>query len=134
MTAPNGIDFDGFHVPRGVRVAAPNHHIQRDSESYNEGERYNAFRYAVPGSSDDAEAYLQRKQSSLSMPADNFLAWGHGRHACPGRFFAAHLMKIMLAHVLVNYQVEAKGSKPKGLDRNEFPIPSVTATFDVRLR
>lgn len=134
MTTPNGVDFDGLHVPHGVRVAAPNHHMQRDPEVYHEAERYNAFRYAAPGGNDTAGAYLQNKQNSLSMPSDNFLAWGNGRHACPGRFFAAHLMKAMLAHVLVKYDVKAEGRKPKGLDRNEFPIPSVTATFDVKLR
>ena len=77
---------------------------------------------------------MQQKQNGLSVPSDHFLAWGHGRHACPGRFFAAHLMKIMLAHVLVNYDIEADGPKPKGLERNEFPIPSVGATFEVRRR
>lgn len=130
ITAPNGVDFGDFHIPRGVRVAAPNHRIQRDPEVYHEADRYNAFRYSAPGGSEQAGAYLQQKQHSLSMPSDNFLAWGHGRHACPGRFFAAHLMKI----VLVNYDVKADGPKPKDQDRNEFPIPSVTATFDVKLR
>lgn len=43
-------------------------------------------------------------------------------------------MKIMLAHVLISYDVEADGPKPKGLERNEFPIPSVGATFEVRRR
>jgi len=134
VTAPNGVDFDGFHVPQGVRVAVPNHFIQRDPDVYHEAERYNAFRYAAPGGADKVELYLQQKQNSLSMPSDSFLAWGHGRHACPGRFFATYLMKIMLAHVLVTYNVAAKGPKPKGIARNEFPIPSVTATFDVKLR
>jgi cytochrome P450 len=134
VTAPAGVDFDGLHVPCGVRVAAPNHHIQRDPDVYPEAERYNAFRYAAPGGSRDTGAYLQQKQNSLSMPSDHFLAWGHGRHACPGRFFAAHLMKIMLAHVLVNYDVTAEGLRPEGLDRNEFPIPSVAATFKVTRR
>lgn len=108
--------------------------MQRDPDVYHEAERYNAFRYAATGVDNDAGAYLQQKQNSLSMPGDNFLAWGSGRHACPGRFFAAHLMKIMLAHVLIKYDVKAEGPKPKGLDRNEFPIPSVAATFDVKLR
>ena len=134
MTAANGVDFDGFHVPKGVRVALPNHFIQRDPDVYHEAERYNAFRYVALGKNNRNGAYLQQKQNGLSVPTDSFLAWGHGRHACPGRFFAAHLMKIMLAHVLVTYDVEAKGAKPKGIARNEFPIPSVTATFDVKLR
>lgn len=134
VTAPNGVDFDGFHVPKGVRVAVPNHFIQRDPDIYHEAERYNPFRFATPGGVEKSEVYLQQKQNSLSMPSDSFLAWGHGRHACPGRFFATHLMKIMLAHVLVTYDVEAKGPKPKGFARNEFPIPSLTATFDVKPR
>jgi cytochrome P450 len=134
VTAPDGVYFDGFHVPKGVRVAVPNHFIQRDPDIYREAERYNAFRHAASNGVDTAEAYLQQKKNSLSMPSDTFLAWGHGRHACPGRFFATHLMKIMLAHVLVTYDVEAKGPKPKGIARNEFPIPSLTAAFDVKLR
>jgi len=134
VTAPSGIDFGDLHIPCGVRVAAPNHHIQRDPDFYSEAERYNIFRYAAPCGSGNPEAYLQRKQNSLSMPSDTFLAWGHGRHACPGRFFAAHLMKIMLAHVLVSYDVTAKGPRPEGFSRNEFPVPSVTATFEVKRR
>jgi cytochrome P450 len=137
VTAPNGIDLGDFHIPCGVRVAAPNHHIQRDPDVYDDAERYNAFRYSAPrdnNDSDKAGAYLQQKQQSLSMPSDNFLAWGHGRHACPGRFFAAHLMKLMLAHVLVKYDVKADGPKPVGQQRNEFPVPSLTATFDVKFR
>jgi hypothetical protein len=43
-------------------------------------------------------------------------------------------MKIMLAHVLVNYDVKADGPKPQGLSRNEFPVPSVTAKFEVKRR
>jgi hypothetical protein len=35
---------------------------------------------------------------------------------------------------LVNYDITAEGPRPKGLDRNEFPIPSVTATFKVKRR
>jgi hypothetical protein len=43
-------------------------------------------------------------------------------------------MKIMLAHVLVTYDVIAKGPRPEGFDRNEFPVPSVTAAFKVKRR
>jgi hypothetical protein len=43
-------------------------------------------------------------------------------------------MKLMLAHVLVKYDVKVDGPKPRGQERNEFTAPSITATFDVRLR
>ncbi|WYZ41447.1 hypothetical protein EsH8_V_000342 [Colletotrichum jinshuiense] len=31
------------------------------------------------------------------------LAFGHGKHACPGRFFAANEVKIALCHLLLKY-------------------------------
>lgn len=131
VTAPGGVDFGDYHVPQGVRVAVPNLQIQQDPEFHHEADRYNAFRFAQPS---EASTYLQQKQTSLSVPSDKFLAWGHGRHACPGRFFAAYLMKIMLAHVLINYDVKAHGPKPKDLSRGEFLVPSLEAIFDVRRR
>lgn len=41
---------------------------------------------------------------SLLLKTD-FVAFGHGRHACPGRFFAANELKAMLAHVVSEYDV-----------------------------
>lgn len=35
--------------------------------------------------------------------------WGYGMHACFGRFFASHLVKIILAHVILNYDMALKG-------------------------
>lgn len=40
------------------------------------------------------------------------LGFGHGNHACPGRFFAANEIKVILAHMLLKYDWElAPGSK-----------------------
>lgn len=144
VTAPNGVDFgDNFHVPFGVRVALPNHSIQRDPDNYPEPDRYNAFRFselrgALPATTDEegftqGSAYLKQRQQGLVTPNDAFLAWGHGRHACPGRFFAAHLMKLMLAHVVTNYDVRPLKT-PQPLMRNEFTIPDPTAVFEVKQR
>jgi cytochrome P450 len=30
--------------------------------------------------------------------------FGYGRHACPGRFFAANEIKMMLSRFLLNYE------------------------------
>ncbi|KXN85666.1 Ent-kaurene oxidase [Leucoagaricus sp. SymC.cos] len=42
---------------------------------------------------------------SLTLPATSstFLGWGHGKHACPGRFFAASVMKFVLAHFVFDF-------------------------------
>jgi len=33
----------------------------------------------------------------------NHLVFGHGQHACPGRFFASNEIKIILCHILLKY-------------------------------
>lgn len=33
----------------------------------------------------------------------DFPAFGYGHHACPGRFFAAHEVMIMMCHLLLKY-------------------------------
>jgi len=45
------------------------------------------------------------------------LAFGHGRHACPGRYLAACELKLMLAHVVMAYDVklENDGVRPEDM-------------------
>lgn len=38
--------------------------------------------------------------------------FGYGMHACFGRFFATHMIKILLAHLLVNYDLAVKVAIP----------------------
>jgi len=35
-----------------------------------------------------------------------YILFGTGRHACPGRFFAVNELKAMLAYVLLNYDIK----------------------------
>jgi len=39
------------------------------------------------------------------------MGFGYGRHACPGRFFAANEIKLILARLLLDYDM----SMPEGL-------------------
>lgn len=38
--------------------------------------------------------------------ADGLISPGHGRHACPGRFFASVEIKIILIGLLQNYDIK----------------------------
>lgn len=63
-----------------------------------------------------------------------FTAWGLGRHACPGRFFAVDLVKMIMAHVLVNYEVESLGERPENLWVEYNVVPRPGAALRVRRR
>ncbi|ESK83523.1 cytochrome p450 [Moniliophthora roreri MCA 2997] len=41
-------------------------------------------------------------------PTLDWVNFGTGKHACPGRFFAVNELKAMLAHVLMKYDVKFK--------------------------
>ena len=42
------------------------------------------------------------------MPSPTNFAFGFGPHSCPGRFFAVYEIKIVLAHILQNYDFKLK--------------------------
>lgn len=62
------------------------------------------------------------------MTDKSTMHFGHGRYACPERFFASNKTKLLLAHVLINYDVkfpEGKGRPVNmSLDENGFPDPA----------
>lgn len=99
-----GIDFPQvgglLHIPQRMRVCVPGHAIQRDPDCYSGPLTFNPFRF-----SDTDQAIASGKAPSIATTTDNFLVFGHGRHACPGRFFAAQTMKLMLAYLVQHYEV-----------------------------
>ncbi|KAJ7087179.1 cytochrome P450 [Mycena belliarum] len=93
---------DGTTVPAGcfVNVATgPTHH---DPNIYPNPNEFDALRFYNLRLADE-EGTIRHQLAATSL---EYLPWGHGRHACPGRFFAATMLKTMLAHVLLNYDVK----------------------------
>ncbi|KAM0213308.1 hypothetical protein ACHAQI_004351 [Fusarium lateritium] len=60
------------------------------------------------------ETQGQERQAYLVSTTANHLGFGHGQHACPGRFFAAAEVKIALFHLLTKYDWKVpNGMKPE---------------------
>ncbi|KAJ7351401.1 hypothetical protein DFH08DRAFT_860414 [Mycena albidolilacea] len=66
----------------------------------------------------------------------NHVVYGHGRHACPGRFFAATQLKTALAHVLMNYDIKAEtdGVRPPDHEFGLFRVPNTLGKIYIRKR
>ncbi|KAF4995948.1 hypothetical protein FGRMN_4803 [Fusarium graminum] len=91
VTLPNG-DI----LKKGDRVIGETTHMW-SSEYYDNALEFDAYRYVkMRQTGDDKKAHL------VSTTADH-LGFGHGVHACPGRFFAANEIKILLCHLLLKY-------------------------------
>ncbi|CAK4008142.1 P450 monooxygenase [Lecanosticta acicola] len=154
VTGERGVTFkEGFHVPAGVRIGTPIDAIHRDSQFYTRPLEYDTFRFSdargtttckeqgKPEAEKSQETLdsaarelLHQKNQGLVTTSNTFLVFGHGRHACPGRFFASQEMKLMLAHVVMNYEVEMSGPRPANSDLGIASVPSSRAEALVNLR
>lgn len=92
-----------MRVPCGTCLAVPQFSIHRDPELYSSLQEYQPWRFAQPID----------KNTSLTDTSGTFLAFGHGRKPCPGRFIFSHIFKLLTAEILLNYEIKPISSRPK---------------------
>ena len=97
---------------------------------YEDPETFDPFRFVKM-----RERNTSKKFDMVSTSCDS-LAFGHGIHACPGRYFAASELKLMLAHLVVNYDVrlENEGVRPADMWVATSCVPNPTAEVLFRKR
>ncbi|KAK1225702.1 hypothetical protein PQX77_011322 [Marasmius sp. AFHP31] len=94
---------DGTVVPAGTTVGVPVRALQRDEAYFSNGDKFEGFRFA-----DMREEEGESIKHQMVTPTADFFLFGHGRHACPGRFFAVNELKLLVAHILLNYDIKAE--------------------------
>jgi len=97
---------DGTYLPKGAYVAVPRHVIHFDESNYPDSTSFVPFRFVD-------KAKTTGHKVDITATSTEFLEFGHGRHACPGRFFAATELKLMLALVVMKYDVKLEAPRPK---------------------
>jgi len=104
--------------------------IQHDEENYPEAEAFDAFRFSRPSEEAGGEP---TPQNATVVSLDNkFLPFGLGGHACPGRYFAVDEIKILLAYLIGNYDVERLAKRPENMAINENWVPHGKITMRIR--
>ena len=150
IVAPEGIKMDdGTHLPQGTRLGTATYSIHHDDSVYNNALTYDAFRFSRVretalansrsegnggASKDELAKLLESKNLSTVTTSDSFLSFGHGRHACPGRFFAAMEMKLLVGYIVMNYDVKPIASRPPNNFMGGTVLPPMKAKISVRKR
>ncbi|KAH0831706.1 cytochrome P450 [Fonsecaea pedrosoi] len=160
VVAPGGITTpDGIHVPEGCMVATHSWGCHNDETLYEGADKYKAFRFVElrdrvssglgDGDRDRADRekeYLDKAHLSFIATSPSYLGFGHGRHACPGRFFAAQELKLLLAYLLSRYEIQmvmegglggnwnGKGIRPECYWAGPNHVPPMSAKVRVRRR
>jgi cytochrome P450 len=75
------------------------------------------------------------KKFDMISTSAQFLPFSHGRHACPGRFFAAVEIKMMLAYMLMTYDMKlVDGIRPPDIIVMNSPVANPSAEVLFRRR
>ncbi|KAI0371432.1 cytochrome P450 [Pilatotrama ljubarskyi] len=123
---------DGTRIPRGTLVAAASATAHTDGARYPAPDAFDPFRFARlrEGGADEAVKH------QLVNTSVDFLTFGHGKHACPGRFFAANELKTMLAYLVLNYDVKfaEEGKRPANFRFGPADLPAHNAEVLFRKR
>ncbi|CAA7264109.1 unnamed protein product [Cyclocybe aegerita] len=128
---------DGTMLPKGTAIAAATPTTHLSSSRYEDPLTFDGFRYVKLKAGHIGAAGTERKFDMVGVTIDS-LGFGLGRHACPGRFFAANELKIMLAQAVVTYDIklveEARGVRPPDLWVSMACVPNPTAQVLFRKR
>ncbi|KAK2753894.1 hypothetical protein FQN54_007253 [Arachnomyces sp. PD_36] len=144
MSPPDMVTFDriieqpltlsnGFTLPKGARIAVPAGPISLDDSVWEDATRFDGFRFAKIRQSSPALASTHQ----FVTTGPNAMHFGHGRHACPGRFFASNEIKIIMTLIVLKYDIkledEEKG-RPANAPFGSMISPDVNAGIMLKVR
>ncbi|KPM39811.1 hypothetical protein AK830_g6724 [Neonectria ditissima] len=113
---------DGTTLSKDSTVAVPSYRMW-ESEFYEDPAKWDGYRFyrlrEQPG---------QETQHQLATTSVDHFGFGYGRQPCPGRFYAADLVKAILINIVMKYDFKPRESE--SLDSMLFGFDS---TFDPSL-
>ena len=139
-------------LPVGYNVGTSAYSIHHDPDFYNDPHSYDAFRFSRPREEAAAAAPAEAeggkltaaqrlesaiaadKNNSLNTTGETFLGWGHGKKACPGRYFATDVMRLMIASIIKDYEIEPLQVRPNNKWVLDTVMPQSSAKLRVRRR
>ncbi|KNG90080.1 cytochrome P450 [Aspergillus nomiae NRRL 13137] len=120
---------DGQKVPTGTWLCVLSGNIQRDDDFYDDAQTYKPFRF-VPKLAGAGSG----KAPVLPLTNEKYLTFGHGRHACPGRWFSFQVMKIVIAYIIVNYDIQPLDKRPDNIVFADLNIPHLSHIIRIKRR
>ncbi|EUC27053.1 hypothetical protein COCCADRAFT_10237 [Bipolaris zeicola 26-R-13] len=117
---------NGQYIPAGVMIEVPTVAVYQDELLYPSSGTFDGFRAYKTCSTGNA-ADIARNQFATSNEEN--LTFGYGRHACPGRFYAANEIKMILARLILDYDIKMPNNERERhaqIDVGKISLPDPT--------
>ena len=123
---------DGKVLPPGQHVCLPAYNVSTDPKIIAGSDEFDGFRYyrmREEGSPDEAQKH------QFSTIDHQHLHFGVGHNACPGRWFASILLKMIVGEMLLRFDLELPGqARPPNMTVDEFIVVDPASKSRIRLR
>ncbi|KAI1406848.1 cytochrome P450 [Hypoxylon sp. FL1857] len=120
---------DGFHLPTGTLISFASQQLNLDDDIY------------PSAASFDARRFLRKRQEldpnkfHFASVSDDYITFGAGFHACPGRFLAQDILKLMLIQLISRYDFRLAGDnqkRPQDIAYNFSNMPDMATQIVLR--
>jgi cytochrome P450 len=127
---------DGILLPKGAFLSMLHYPIHHDGDLFEDPFKFDPFRFSrIREASEDPKAAANL---AFTATGPQFLPFGHGRHSCPGRWFLDFELKMMIAYIVLNYDlelpVEYGGKRPANTWLAEATLPPIEGRLRIRRR
>ena len=116
---------DGTHIPKGSRIAWAGYHHANDPAVVSNPHDFDPMRSYRKRHADGGK---NMSRFTAGQTNSSSLSFGYGGQACPGRYFAVSETKMVLARLLLDFDIKFPEGKtrPKIMyaDENVFMDPS----------
>jgi len=128
---------DNRVLPKSVYIAMASGPMSLSSTNYTCPSVFDGFRFHRLRQDDAIKLHKKSGNNYFASTGADSLIFGHGKYACPGRFFAGLETKIILAEILTRFDLKL----PEGQDRPKnivfadanFPDPKNMVLFKDRV-
>lgn len=127
---------DSSVIPEGTMVFAASHPTHFDASIYHNPQHFDGFRFERLRQREKADVDDSGPRHQLVATNPAYLSWGYGKHAYPGRFFAAVVLKLILAHLILNYDLrfDQPGARPSDFVFEANCMPNAQARILLKRR
>ncbi|KAI1429029.1 cytochrome P450 [Xylaria sp. FL1777] len=126
---------DGIALPKGATVSFIAYWAQTDGDAFENPFKYDPFRFSRTR---EAEMDEQGKPGLTSLSfvstSSQYLGFSHGKHACPGRYLVDFELKMIIAYMLMNYDMEFPPEYNGKRPQNHWVTEAIFPPEDVRMR